>query len=119
MNTVIITENEKGFLPIIIVIKDNHFSANSWRTYDLVGVQIYNFNIYMTFHKKELSCKDVKKEPFSVGRDKNTLQKDTHLPLKIVLWVYIFANPCTQAGYDTRSIFKRSLTGLNSEISFS
>ena len=33
--------------------------------------------------------------------------------------VYIFTNPFTRAGYDTRSIFKRSLTGLNSEISFS
>ena len=33
--------------------------------------------------------------------------------------VYIFTNPSTQAGYDTRSIFKLSLTGLNSEFSFS
>ena len=33
--------------------------------------------------------------------------------------VYIFTNPSAQAGYDTRSIFKRSLTALNSEISFS
>ena len=28
-------------------------------------------------------------------------------------------NPSTRAGYDTRSIFKRTLTGLNSEFSFS
>ena len=28
-------------------------------------------------------------------------------------------NPSTRAGYDTGSIFKRSLTGLNSEFSFS
>ena len=28
-------------------------------------------------------------------------------------------NPSAQAGYDTRSVFKRSLTGLNSEFSFS
>ena len=28
-------------------------------------------------------------------------------------------NPSAQAGYDTRSIFKRSLTGLNLEFSFS
>ena len=28
-------------------------------------------------------------------------------------------NPSAWAGYDTRSIFKRSLTGLNSEFSFS
>ena len=31
----------------------------------------------------------------------------------------IFTNPSVQAGYDIRSIFKRSLTGLNSEFSFS
>ena len=33
--------------------------------------------------------------------------------------VYIFTNPSARAGYDTRLIFKRSLTGLNSEFSFS
>ena len=37
------------------------------------------------------------------------------LPVKKVL----FTNPSARAGYDTRSIFKRSLTGLNSEFSFS
>ena len=31
----------------------------------------------------------------------------------------LFTNPSARAGYDTRSIFKRSLTGLNSEFSFS
>ena len=30
----------------------------------------------------------------------------------------IFTNPSAWAGYDTRSIFKWSLTGLNSEYSF-
>ena len=30
----------------------------------------------------------------------------------------IFTNPSARAGYDTRSIFKRSLTGLHSEFSF-
>ena len=29
------------------------------------------------------------------------------------------SNPSARVGYDTRSIFKRSLTGLNSEFSFS
>ena len=33
--------------------------------------------------------------------------------------VIIFTNPSARAGYDTRSIFKLSLTGLNSEFSFS
>ena len=32
--------------------------------------------------------------------------------------IIIFTNPSARAGYDTRSIFKRSLTGLNSEFSF-
>ena len=31
----------------------------------------------------------------------------------------LFTNPSTRAGYDTRSIFKRSLAGLNLEFSFS
>ena len=35
------------------------------------------------------------------------------------LCVCIFTNPSAQAGYDTRSIFKWSLTGLNSEFFFS
>ena len=33
--------------------------------------------------------------------------------------VILFTNPSAQVGYDTRSIFKRSLKGLNSEFSFS
>ena len=33
-------------------------------------------------------------------------------------WSYL-PNPSARAGYDTRAIFKRSLTGLNSEFSFS
>ena len=36
----------------------------------------------------------------------------------IYIYIYIlFTNPSARAGYDTRSIFKRSLTGLNSEFS--
>ena len=31
----------------------------------------------------------------------------------------LFTNPSARAGYDTRSILKQSLTGLNSEFSFS
>ena len=33
--------------------------------------------------------------------------------------VFIFTNPSARAGYDTRPIFKRNLTGLNLEFSFS
>ena len=41
------------------------------------------------------------------------------LSFGLVLCHIIFTNPSARAGYDTRSIFKRSLTGLNSEFSFS
>ena len=37
----------------------------------------------------------------------------------IYIYIYIYTNPSARAGYDTRSIFKRSLTGFNSEFSFS
>ena len=33
--------------------------------------------------------------------------------------LYLYLLPTRRAGYDTRSIFKRSLTGLNPEFSFS
>ena len=36
----------------------------------------------------------------------------------IFSWSYL-PNPSARTGYDTRSILKRSLTGLNSEVSFS
>ena len=41
--------------------------------------------------------------------------------LKYLPFAYfiIFTNPSARAGYDTRSIFKGSLIGLNSEFSFS
>ena len=37
----------------------------------------------------------------------------------IYIYIYIFTNPSARAGYDTRSIFKQSLTCLNPEFSFS
>ena len=39
--------------------------------------------------------------------------------LNVFLWLSYLSNPSARAGYDTRSVFKRSLTGLNSEFSFS
>ena len=39
--------------------------------------------------------------------------------LSISFLVSIFVKPSTPAGYDTSSIFKRGLTGLNSEFSLS
>ena len=41
------------------------------------------------------------------------------LLMMMIIIIIIFTNPSARAGCDTRSIFKRSLTGLNSEFSFS
>ena len=51
------------------------------------------------------------------------IKKKTTLPSlgKALDFLYLafilFTNPSARAGYDTTSIFKRSLTGLNSEFS--
>ena len=37
----------------------------------------------------------------------------------IYIYMYVFTNPSTQAGCDTRLIFKQSLTSWNSKFSFS
>ena len=44
---------------------------------------------------------------------------DIYTPNWLKARLIIFTNPSARAGYDTSSIFKRSLTGLNSEFSFS
>ena len=43
----------------------------------------------------------------------------TQMHIYISTYIFLFTNPAAQAGYDTRSIFKQSLNGLNSEFSFS
>ena len=41
------------------------------------------------------------------------------LPPSYLNALFIFTNPSARAGYDTRSVFKQSLTDLNAEFSFS
>ena len=51
------------------------------------------------------------------------INRHTHIYMYVyTIYIYIYAlftNISAWAGYDTRSISKRSLTGLNSEFSFS
>ena len=51
-------------------------------------------------------------------RIRNTHSSVTFQTYQTLWWSYL-PNPSAREGYDTRSIFKRSLTGLNSEFSFS
>ena len=52
------------------------------------------------------------------GKEISDTMRLAPLFIKIFLLI-IFTNPSARAGCDTRSIFKRVLTGLNSEVSFS
>ena len=51
----------------------------------------------------------------SSGLFKNVINKK-QIKIHIYLIYIIFNNPSARAGYDTRPIFKWSLTGLNSEF---
>ena len=58
--------------------------------------------------------------PLNILKKKqSTVFNLTYIHIYIYTCVVLFTNPSARAGYDTRSIFKRSLTGLNSEFSFS
>ena len=52
-------------------------------------------------------CQDPGKDPKS------------HKLTNAIIYIHVYANPSPRAGCNTRSIFKQSLTGLNSEFSFS
>ena len=54
-----------------------------------------------------------------VREECNTLRWKRGSPVPELPSVFIFTNPSAWVGYDTRSIFKLSLTGLDSEFSFS
>ena len=59
---------------------------------------------------------------FGARRGQTNLRAPGAVPdgeLVLILDIILFTNPSAQVGYDTRSIFNRSLTGLNSEFSFS
>ena len=68
--------------------------------------------------KNKTKKKQGKSEMFSwIERlKKNKIRKKERLGS---VYLLIFTNPYDRAGYDTRSIFKLSLTGLNSVFSFS
>ena len=73
-------------------------------------------------NKRHLDCGHLHDFPMTLKqRCENEPSTDTELPTAcgVVLLESIFASPSARAGYDTRSIFKWSLTGFNSEFPFS
>ena len=69
---------------------------------------------FRVMHRKEVTHSNGCYERKSRGRKlADEMGRGKKIPM------VLFTNPSARAGYDTRSIFKRSLTGLNSEFSYS
>ena len=65
-------------------------------------------NILLTFYMRTLESGSI---------DRKIMYP--HVTCSYFLYSILFTNPSARAGYITRSIFKWSLTGFNSEFSFS
>ena len=65
-----------------------------------------------------LSRLELENTPTASLQRGKTLQKSVQ-DMTLNNLMVLFTNPSARAGYDTGSIFKRSLTGFNSEFSFS
>ena len=90
---------------------------------------LFHLIVFLIIHSSQTFCHHwakVLKFPSSSCRTICTDIPDPFSPslpivhrFRPVLRYTLLTNPSARAGYDTRSIFKRSLTGLNSEFSFS
>ena len=71
------------------------------------------------YQYKEMFSENLLTTPTKKDTDYYALDHYTLEEIGYGLSLIIFINPSARAGYDTRPIFKWSLTGLNSEFSFS
>ena len=91
--------------------KINKFFFTKWQ-------EIWNNNIHNKLFQIKPSLGEWR-PAFRKSRERVTISRLCIGQRRLTHSFIIFTNPSTQVGYDTRSIFKRSLTGLNSEFSFS
>ena len=98
----------QAFFKIYSTLPEKHWlnEDNNHLLFDYVHLLKNIRNFWLTEKTRELIFDD---------DGVRLVAKWTHLKQ---LYPYL-SNPFTRAGYDTRSIFKRSLTGLNSEFAFS
>ena len=95
----------------IIADFENGFRVSDFATqYDMIKSTISTFQK----NKNMIKAVDATKGVSSVVSKQRQQMMDKFIKEKEIL----FTNPSTRAGYDTRSIFKQSLTGLDSEFSF-
>ena len=97
-------------------------SNNSFK--NKVTHKLFTWKSYIYKFKLATLVEGDPKAPFSTATTQRYKEGRYSIPTIAPLhsWSlpYIYLpNPSARAGYDTRSIFKRSLTGLKSEFSFS
>ena len=104
-------------------------SPNLSQTIDLIVIKekktfkIVDF-AFLANHRVKLKESEKKDQYFDLARELKNM-KETFIPIEVgasgtvTQRLILFTNPSALAGYDTRSIFMRSSTGLNSEFPFS
>ena len=84
----------------------------------LVEDEVFKTSSKLNNHQKQLGT-----DPESSYHERLPQTKDFNVTFRAwtncLYSLSYLPNPSARAGYDTRQIFKRSLTGLNSEFSFS
>ena len=76
---------------------------------------LFNLADYTATKPNQIQEKNEKKNLTNMFR----ILETANTKLQIESDTSYLPNPSARAGYDTRSVFKRSLAGLNSEFSFS
>ena len=96
---------------------------NTLHTHSLSPTHTQTHTHTLHRHTHSLSLSHTHTLSLSLTHTHSLSLSHTHTYICIGFSAYIimilFTNPSARAGYNTRSIFKRSLTGLNSEFSFS
>ena len=115
-----VTRKHCSFMQIIIIIKNNDNDTTTTNNNDNSRSQ-EKINHLKYVDDIKLSAKN-EKELETLIHAVRIYSQDIGMEFgteKYAMLVILFTNPSAWAGYDTTSIFKRSLTGLNSEFSFS
>ena len=90
-----------------------------WGGYMLLNILGFNFikSLYNLYHFTQIFLNHlIHRLNVVASTILNVFYFSLHIFITVFLIVsmILFTNPSTRAGYDTRSIFKRSSTGLNS-----
>ena len=96
--------------------------SNSWYKSDNYGIKIFRFFLKRSINVIMDHCYSGKPTGSRLVKYIIYIYISIYIKFQrtfIICYECIFTNSSARAGYDTRSTFKWSLTGLNSEFSFS